>query len=93
MKFITDQYVTLDVSNFIKFACFQSLPVSVKRRIKALKKLQLQYTDLEADFYKEVHALEVSQGWSCPVTCSHHQVETFVPCSYTNHPLRVERLM
>lgn len=37
----------------------QSLPVSVKRRIKALKKLQLQYTDLEADFYKEVHALEV----------------------------------
>uniref|UniRef100_A0A0P4WGJ0 Nucleosome assembly protein 1-like 4 n=1 Tax=Scylla olivacea TaxID=85551 RepID=A0A0P4WGJ0_SCYOL len=36
-----------------------SLPVAVKRRIKALKKLQLQYTDLEAAFYKEVHALEV----------------------------------
>ncbi|XP_027221198.1 nucleosome assembly protein 1-like 1 isoform X1 [Penaeus vannamei] len=36
-----------------------SLPVAVKKRIKALKKLQLQYTDLEADFYKEVHALEV----------------------------------
>lgn len=41
---------------------FQSLPVAVKRRIKALKKLQLQYTDLEAEFYKEVHALEVSEG-------------------------------
>lgn len=39
---------------------FQSLPVAVKRRVKALKKIQLQYTDLEADFYKEVHALEVS---------------------------------
>lgn len=37
----------------------QSLPLAVKRRIKALKKLQLQYTDLEAEFYKEVHALEV----------------------------------
>ncbi|XP_064092472.1 nucleosome assembly protein 1-like 1 isoform X3 [Macrobrachium nipponense] len=37
----------------------QSLPVVVKKRIKALKKIQLQYTELEADFYKEVHALEV----------------------------------
>lgn len=36
-----------------------SLPVAVKRRIKALKKLQLQYCELEAEFYKEVHALEV----------------------------------
>ncbi|KAG7162464.1 nucleosome assembly protein 1-like 1 isoform X2 [Homarus americanus] len=36
-----------------------SLPTIVKRRIKALKKLQLQYTDLEAEFYQEVHALEV----------------------------------
>jgi len=36
-----------------------SLPPIVKRRIKALKKLQLQYTEMEADFYKEVHALEV----------------------------------
>jgi len=36
-----------------------SLPVAVKRRIKALKKLQLEYTDLEAKFYKDVHELEV----------------------------------
>merc|ERR1711874_552615 len=36
-----------------------SLPPVVKRRIKALKKLQLQYTEMEAEFYKEVHALEV----------------------------------
>lgn len=46
---------------FHETICFQSLPVAVKRRIKALKKLQLQYTDLEAAFYKEVHALEVSE--------------------------------
>lgn len=37
----------------------QSLPKVIKRRLKALKKLQLQFTDMEADFYKEVHALEV----------------------------------
>jgi len=37
----------------------QSLPKVVKRRIKALKKLQLEFTNMEANFYKEVHALEV----------------------------------
>merc|ERR1739838_418162 len=36
-----------------------SLPPVVKRRIKSLKKLQLSYTEMEAEFYKEVHALEV----------------------------------
>ncbi|XP_076033735.1 nucleosome assembly protein 1-like 1 isoform X3 [Oratosquilla oratoria] len=36
-----------------------SLPKVVKRRIKALKKVQLEYTDLEAQFYREVHALEL----------------------------------
>lgn len=36
----------------------QSLPKSVKRRIKALKKLQLDYTNIEAKFFQEVHALE-----------------------------------
>lgn len=35
-----------------------SLPKSVKRRIKALKKLQLEYTNIEAKFFQEVHALE-----------------------------------
>lgn len=35
-----------------------SLPASVKRRIKALKRLQLEYTNLEVEFFKEVHALE-----------------------------------
>jgi nucleosome assembly protein 1-like 1 len=35
-----------------------SLPKSVLRRIKALKKLQLQSVNIESDFYKEVHALE-----------------------------------
>ncbi|KAJ8984555.1 hypothetical protein NQ317_006841 [Molorchus minor] len=34
------------------------LPPAVKRRIKALKKLQLEATHIEAKFYKEVHDLE-----------------------------------
>jgi len=36
-----------------------SLPEPMRKRIKALKKIQLEYTNIEADFYKEVHALEV----------------------------------
>ena len=37
---------------------FYSLPKPVKRRIKALKKLQLETTKIEANFFQEVHALE-----------------------------------
>jgi len=36
----------------------QALPAPVKRRIKALKKLQLEATKIEAEFYKELHLLE-----------------------------------
>merc|ERR1719508_500317 len=36
----------------------QSLPPPVKRRLKSLKKLQLESTRIEADFYKEVQELE-----------------------------------
>jgi len=36
----------------------QSLPPQVKRRIKSLKKLQLEATKIEAKFYEEVHDLE-----------------------------------
>jgi len=36
----------------------QSLPPQVKRRLKSLKKLQLESTRIEADFYKEVQELE-----------------------------------
>lgn len=36
----------------------QTLPAAVKRRLKALKKLQLETTKVEAEFFKEVHALE-----------------------------------
>jgi nucleosome assembly protein 1-like 1 len=35
-----------------------SLPSSVRRRVKALRKLQLTATNLEADFYQKVHELE-----------------------------------
>lgn len=33
-------------------------PAAVKRRVKALKKLQLQMHKVEAEFYREVHELE-----------------------------------
>jgi len=36
----------------------ESLPESIKNRIKALRKIQLDFTNLEAEFYKEVHELE-----------------------------------
>jgi len=36
----------------------ESLPPAVKRRIKSLKKLQLETTKIEAKFYEEVHQLE-----------------------------------
>ena len=38
--------------------CDFSLPKVVKRRIKAMKKLQFDIVNVEADFYKEVHTLE-----------------------------------
>lgn len=44
-----------------------SLPKSVKRRIKALKKVQLDFGNTEAKFFEEVHALE----------CKYHQL--YVP--------------
>ena len=40
------------------FSLFQSLPAPVKRRLKALKKIQLESTKIEAKFYEEVHKLE-----------------------------------
>ena len=40
------------------FYWFQSLPAPVKRRLKALKKIQLESTKIEAKFYEEVHKLE-----------------------------------
>lgn len=44
----------------------QSLPPPVKRRLKALKKIQLETTKIEAKFYEEVHKLE----------CKYHQLYT-----------------
>ncbi|CAH1159351.1 unnamed protein product [Phaedon cochleariae] len=43
------------------------LPATVKRRVKALKKVQLETTNIEAKFFKEVHDLE----------CKYHQL--YVP--------------
>ncbi|XP_034937204.1 nucleosome assembly protein 1-like 1 isoform X2 [Chelonus insularis] len=36
----------------------QNFPECIKRRIKALKQLQLSFFNIEAKFYEEVHALE-----------------------------------
>jgi nucleosome assembly protein 1-like 1 len=36
----------------------ESLPAPVKRRVKALKKLQFEVIKIESEFYKEVHELE-----------------------------------
>jgi len=44
----------------------QSLPPQVKKRIKSLKKLQLEATHIEAKFYQEVHELE----------CKYHKLYT-----------------
>lgn len=44
----------------------ESLPAPVKRRLKALKKIQLETTRIEAKFYEEVHKLE----------CKYHQMYT-----------------
>jgi len=44
----------------------QSLPAPVKRRLKALKKIQMETTKIEAKFYEEVHKLE----------CKYHQLYT-----------------
>ncbi|CAG9762864.1 unnamed protein product [Ceutorhynchus assimilis] len=44
-----------------------ALPPAVKRRIKALKKIQLEATNIEANFFKEVHDLE----------CKYHRI--YVP--------------
>ena len=38
--------------------CGFSLPKAVKRRLKALKKIQFEATKIEAEFYREVHKLE-----------------------------------
>jgi len=41
---------------------YDSLPVIVKRRVKALKNLQVEKLKIEGDFYREVHELEVKYG-------------------------------
>ncbi|GBP42503.1 Nucleosome assembly protein 1-like 4 [Eumeta japonica] len=42
----------------IHAAAVASLPANVRRRVRALRALQRQFVDVEAQFYSEVHALE-----------------------------------
>jgi len=46
------------VNSAMAGAHLASLPYKVRRRVKALKKLQMAATDLEAKFFEEVYALE-----------------------------------
>ena len=46
------------ISNVFLLMFICSLPKSVRRRIKALKKLQYNMVKLESKFYEEVHQLE-----------------------------------
>lgn len=43
----------------------ESLPGPVKKRLKALKKIQLETTKIEAKFYEEVHQLECKYHGLC----------------------------
>ena len=61
----------------------QSLPKVVKRRIKALKNLQLKATHIEADFYKEVQALECK--YHKLYTPLYDQVSSMIPHSLHRH--------
>ena len=38
---------------------FNCSPLNIQRRANALKRLQLEYFNIEAMFYKEMHELEV----------------------------------
>ena len=44
--------------NGVAVLFFYSLPKVVKRRLKALKKLQFEMIKIESKFYEEVHELE-----------------------------------
>ncbi|XP_050308051.1 nucleosome assembly protein 1-like 1 [Anthonomus grandis grandis] len=56
------KHAGFDLFTALKSQCnaemLASLPPAVKRRVKALKKLQLDGTKIEAQFFKEVHELE-----------------------------------
>lgn len=47
-----------DVTNDLIPEYIKHAPESVRRRIRALKKLQLKSVDIQAEFYKKVHELE-----------------------------------
>lgn len=47
------------------------MPAPVKRKIKALKQLQLKSTHIEAKFYEEVHALECRYYQLCAPLYQH----------------------
>lgn len=51
--------ITLHDDVTVQFNCFfPSLPKVVKRRVNALKNLQVKCAQIEAKFYEEVHELE-----------------------------------
>ncbi|MGH0176987.1 UNVERIFIED_CONTAM: hypothetical protein FKN15_074022 [Acipenser sinensis] len=52
-----DKYSNFDDSVSVPYMSFL-IPIQVKRRVNALKQLQVKYAHIEAKFYEEVHELE-----------------------------------
>ena len=46
------------LGSLMNSSAFQ-LPKPVKRSVKALKKLQLEHVNIEVEFFKELHELEI----------------------------------
>ncbi|KAK0083322.1 hypothetical protein PV325_008959 [Microctonus aethiopoides] len=60
--------LTTRLRDFLYLANMQAeayVPPAVKRRVKALKQLQLVTVNIEAKFYEEVHALECKYNQMC----------------------------
>ena len=69
----------------------ESLPKVVKRRIKALKKLQFEVIKIESKFYEEVHDLECKYAEQfAPLydrrrEIGKHVVESCITCAHAQH--------
>lgn len=58
-----------------------SLPGPIKRRVRALKKLQYETLKIDSEFYKELFALEVKYD------VQHQQIFSKVRCFIFSHTL------
>ncbi len=66
-------------------SCSLRLSKPVKRRVRALKSLQYDFTKLEAEFYKEVQQLEAK--YAAKYQPLFDKVRR-MPCTYRNLPIK-----